>query len=460
MDILRTGIARLAIVLGVLCAAAGAASAAPYAALVMDARSGAILHEHDADRRLQPASLTKMMTLYLTFEAVTSGRLSLDQHVKISRRAAAQPASKIGMRVGQRVTIRELIRAASVKSANDAAVALSEVLGGSEAEFARMMTAKAKTLGMMNTRFRNASGLTAKGHYSTARDMALMGRALFYDFPQYYNLFSRISTRTMGKTVYNTNRRLLRSYRGADGIKTGFTNAAGFNLVSSAERNGERVIAVVFGGRSSKSRNARIAELLDLGFRKAPRQAVVVSTAAMSKRYGADSAVRLAAVKLSPAPVPRPGDVVDELRALIAQAGEAIIPAAQASESPEIYTSYSPRRSPAPQFRPGSADRIASPIPRPTNDENAALEAEEIDWAVQIGVFSQKETAVAELASAALGDIGGLNRAGREVATMTLSGRPAYRARLTGFDRPTALAACVALREHGRDCLPIARATR
>ncbi|WP_340107869.1 serine hydrolase [Pikeienuella sp. HZG-20] len=463
MDRLRMVIAGCVIALGIVCTVGGVASAAPYAALVMDARSGAILHEHDADRKLHPASLTKMMTLYLTFEAVTSGQIKLDQRVRISRHAAAQPASKIGLRTGQRVTIRDLIRAAAVKSANDAAVALGEVLGGSEAEFAKMMTEKAKKLGMMNTRFRTASGLTAKGQYSTARDMALMGRALFYDFPQYYNLFSRISTPTMGRTVYNTNRRLLRSYKGADGIKTGFTNAAGFNLVSSAERNGDRVIAVVFGGKSSKSRNARVAELLDLGFKKVPHRAKVVSTAAMAARYGASNAVRVAAVSASPAPMPRPGDspAVEE-KSLLAKAGEAIIPSAQASESPVVYTRLSPKRSPTPLLRPGMS-MAAAPIPRPGSpgsDERAALTSEPVDWAVQLGVFSHEETAIAELASAALGDIGGLESAGREVDAFTLSGRPAYRARLTGFDRPTALAACAAIQGHGGDCLTVARAAR
>lgn len=308
MIILRMAIIRMVIVFGTIIAGAGAAIAAPYADIVIDARTGKVLHESSPDRKLHPASLTKMMTLYLTFEAVTSGQLSLDRKVKISRHAAAQPASKIGLRAGQRVKVRDLIRAAAVKSANDAATALAEAIGGSERRFGDMMTAKARKLGMMNSRFLNANGLTQKGHYSTARDMALLGRALFYDYPQYYNLFGRTQTRAMGRTIRNTNRRLLANYRGADGIKTGFTNAAGFNLVSSAERGGQRVIAVVFGGRSSASRNARIAELLDLGFRKAPRGGKAVPTSVMAARNGAKPAKSrvVAAVKTSPKPMPRP----------------------------------------------------------------------------------------------------------------------------------------------------------
>lgn len=468
MDRLRVAFAGMAIALGVFCAGIGDAVAAPYAAIVMDARSGEILHESSPDRRLHPASLTKMMTLYMTFEAVARGQLRLDQKVKISRRAAAQPASKLGLRTGQRITIRDLIRAAAVKSANDAAVALGEAVGGSEAEFARMMTRKAQALGMVNTQFKNASGLTAKGQYSSARDMALMGRALFYDYPQYYNLFSRVSTSAGGRTVHNTNRRLLRSYRGADGIKTGYTNAAGYNLVSSAERGGERVIAVVFGGRSSSSRNARVAELLDLGFRKAPSRASVVSTAALASRHGgrAAAASRVASsakgvtrsavatnAGKSPRPVPRPGSATPA-QDLLAQVGEAIVPAAQASESPIVFSRFSPRRSPSPYLRPGSK-LVAQPSASAGVLDQAAFAPGGTDWAVQLGVFAEKETAIAELASAALGQVGGLRDAGRRVDSLTLSGRTAYRARLTGIDRMTALAACAALRGHGRDCLPV-----
>ena len=246
------------------------AIAAPYAAMVVDARSGEVLHSRNADTRLHPASLTKMMTLYIAFEAVKNGEISLDTKVRISKNAAAEPPSKLGLRSGQRIALRYLIRAAAVKSANDAATAIGEAISGSEAKFARRMNRTARALGMTNTTFKNAHGLTESGHLSTARDMTTLGRHLLYDYPQYYNLFSRRSTHAGVKTVNNTNRRLLNAYRGADGIKTGYTRAAGFNLVASAERGRERVIATVFGGRSTASRNAKVAELLDLGFRRAP----------------------------------------------------------------------------------------------------------------------------------------------------------------------------------------------
>ncbi|MFN3615643.1 MAG: D-alanyl-D-alanine carboxypeptidase family protein, partial [Rubrimonas sp.] len=271
MGIIRAMRAAFAVVLIAALAQAAPAAASPRVAeLVMDARTGEVLHQRDADVRLHPASLTKMMTLYLVFEAVQQGRLSLDQRVRVSQAAAAQPPSKIGFRPGQTAMVRDLIRAAAVRSANDAAVVLAEAVSGSEARFAELMTQRARQLGMTNTTFRNASGLTAQGHLSTARDMAVLGRRLFHDYPQYYNLFGRRSTEAFGRNITNTNR-LLGEYRGADGIKTGFTRAAGFNLVSSAERDGVRVIASLFGGSSPTARNARVAQLMDIGFQRAGR---------------------------------------------------------------------------------------------------------------------------------------------------------------------------------------------
>ncbi len=301
-------LARIGLVISVFLIAGLPLHAAPSAALVMDARSGEVLHAENADTRLHPASLTKMMTLYIVFEAIEHGEISEDTKVQISRNAASEPPSKLGMKPGQRIALRYLIRAAAVKSANDAATALAEAVGGSEAAFVDRMNRTAKALGMTRTTFRNANGLTASGHLSTARDMATMGRRLFYDHPAYYNLFSRISTDAGGRTVYNTNRKFLKSYRGADGIKTGFTNAAGFNLVASAERGSERIIAVVLGGRSTAARNARMAELLDMGFNRAPtRVAIQKPPPPAYDGIPAGKTLRLArAVTRSPRPVARP----------------------------------------------------------------------------------------------------------------------------------------------------------
>ncbi|KGJ04966.1 D-Ala-D-Ala carboxypeptidase [Paracoccus halophilus] len=267
-----------------------AVAAAPFAAHVMDARTGKQIYAQNADTRLHPASLTKMMTLYLAFNAIERGQVRLDSKFLVSSNAAAQPPSRLGLKAGQRIELRYLIRAAAVKSANDAATAIGEGLAGSEAKFAAQMTQMARALGMNNTQFRNANGLTVQGHYSTARDMSTLGRRLFYDFPQYYSLFSRRSADAGIAKVANTNRRFLDSYEGADGIKTGYTRAAGFNLTASAKRGSKRIIATVMGGKSTAHRNAVMAQLLDAGFGKAPTRVREVKPA--PPQYVAQKKVR------------------------------------------------------------------------------------------------------------------------------------------------------------------------
>ncbi|WP_424438769.1 D-alanyl-D-alanine carboxypeptidase family protein, partial [Planktotalea sp.] len=318
MKVRHTSPARLGLLvislLWLLVALPMSVSAAPYAAYVMDARSGEVLHARNADTRLHPASLTKMMTLYIAFQAIENGEISLDTTVKISANAANEQPSKLGLHAGQRIKFRYLIRAAAVKSANDAATAIGETLEGSEAAFARRMTRTAKSLGMSKTTFKNAHGLTEAGHLSTAHDMSILGRHLLYDYPDYYNLFSRISTDAGVKTVPNTNRRFLSNYKGADGIKTGYTRAAGFNLVASAERGEERIIATVFGGQSTAARNARVAELLDMGFKRAPSRVALRKPS--KPAYGGSRATAktirvVRAVKESPRPKARSSIVAD-----------------------------------------------------------------------------------------------------------------------------------------------------
>lgn len=250
--------------------------AAPYAAYLMDARTGETIYSVNAETRLHPASLTKMMMLYVAFQAINNGEISLDSMVKVSKYAAGQAPSRLGLKPGQKIALRHLIRAAAIKSANDAATAICEAVGGSEAGFAKRMNRTAQQIGMNSSTFVNCNGLTSKGHLSTAHDMSVLGRRLFYDYPEYYNIFSRRETDAGVTDVVSTNRKFLDAYRGADGIKTGFTNAAGFNLTASAERNGVRLIATVFGGTSTAQRNAKVAELLDMGFSKVkPGKAVI-----------------------------------------------------------------------------------------------------------------------------------------------------------------------------------------
>ena len=286
---------------------------ARYASIVIDADTGDVLRSRNADTRRYPASLTKMMTLYLLFEAIDNGRLSLDSKLKISKRAARQPPSKLGLRAGKTIRVKDAISALIVKSANDIAVVVAETLGKTEKGFAEKMTRKAHALGMSRTTFRNASGLPNRGQRSTARDMARLARALMRDFPHRYHYFDDQRFRYAGKE-HRTPNRLLGNYRGLDGMKTGYIRASGFNLVASAERDGRRIIAVVFGGRTSRSRNAHMANLLDLGFTRLaerrparsrllvagiPRPPSASSLAAPSPRFK-PPAIQVAAAPASP----------------------------------------------------------------------------------------------------------------------------------------------------------------
>jgi D-alanyl-D-alanine carboxypeptidase len=443
----------LAWVVLMLSAADGLAN--PAASIVIDARNGETIAARNADQRLHPASLTKMMTLYLAFEAIEAGRLRLDQRVVVSAHASRQPPSKMGLRAGQRVLVQDLIRAAAVRSANDAAVALAEAIGGSEARFAQMMTTRARQLGMTGSSFRNASGLTASGHLSTARDMAHLGRRLLYDFPEYYNVFGRRTTEAMGRRI-NTTNRLLGSYMGADGIKTGYTRAAGFNLVASAERGSKRVIAVVFGGRTSGARDAEVARLMDLGLAGMPvRVAEVPPSAAPAAAAETRTAATARGDRRLIAPMPTPRDAepttVDAMvaslqgvtGALAPSAAHAAVPAeaeeiGEGAEAEAVTTMVLAMLPPANPRRSASA---------------AAAPRQVATWSVDLGRFEAREEAVARLATVAFGHLPGLAEAGREVSQPDASN--AFRARLTGLDGMAALTACAVLNAHGSDCTPV-----
>ena len=238
-----------------------------YAAFVMDADTGLILHRENANKTLHPASLTKMMTLLMVFDAIERGKLKLHHRVRISKHAASMVPSKLDLPVGSSIKVEDAIFSLVTKSANDVAVALGEKLGGSEAGFALMMTRKAREIGMTKTRFKNASGLHDPRQVSTARDMARLARTIITKYPQYYHYFSTEKFTYQGKT-YKSHNRLMQSYKGMDGMKTGYIRASGFNLVSSAVRNDRRIIGVVFGGRTGRLRNAQMEILLDDAFEK------------------------------------------------------------------------------------------------------------------------------------------------------------------------------------------------
>ncbi|WP_066681973.1 D-alanyl-D-alanine carboxypeptidase [Caulobacter sp. CCH9-E1] len=248
------------------------ASEPKYAAIVIDANSGEVLYDKRADSPRYPASVTKVMTLYLTFEALSEGRLKLTDRVVMSPRAAAQAPTKIGLRPGESMSVDEAIKAMTVKSANDVAVAMAERLAGSESRFAALMTLRGQELGMRNSRFVNASGLPDSRQISTARDLAILSRAIMRDFPQYYSYFSVRGFTFRGNYIKGHNR-LLDSMEGFDGLKTGYTNASGFNLAGSAVRDGRRLIGVVLGGPSTAWRDNNMEDLLLTGFDVMKRRA-------------------------------------------------------------------------------------------------------------------------------------------------------------------------------------------
>jgi D-alanyl-D-alanine carboxypeptidase len=240
---------------------------AKYAAFVVDVTDGRVLHSVNADTRNYPASLTKMMTLYLVFEALDAGKISLDDRVDVSARAARQPASKLGLRRGERITFEQAIGALAIKSANDVATAVAETFAGSERAFALVMTAKARALGMSRTTFRNASGLPNRGQLSTAEDMATLAKALLDHFPHHFHYFSAPKFKFRG-TAHTNHNTLLSAYAGTDGIKTGYIRASGFNLVASVKRGSHRLIGVVFGGQSASARNRHMITLLEKAFQR------------------------------------------------------------------------------------------------------------------------------------------------------------------------------------------------
>jgi D-alanyl-D-alanine carboxypeptidase len=234
----------------------------PYADIMVDDNSGQILHETDPDAPRHPASLTKVMTLYLLFGELEAGRIKLDYDLAVSARAASQNPTKLGLRAGQTLKVEDAIKGLVTKSANDAAVVVAEALGGSEEEFAQMMTRKARALGMSNTTYVNASGLPADEQITTARDQALLGRAIMHRFPEYYKYFSLPAFAYRGRFMSNHNS-LLRTVDGVDGIKTGYTEASGYNLISSTGRAGRRIVGVILGERSNGARDVHMRNLIE-----------------------------------------------------------------------------------------------------------------------------------------------------------------------------------------------------
>ena len=430
---------------------------ARYASIVVDAETGEVLRSRNADIRRYPASLTKMMTLYLLFEAIDEGRLSLTSKLKVSKRAAGQPPSKLGLRAGSTIEVEDAIKALVVKSANDIAVVVAEALGGTEVEFARMMTSRAQALGMSRTTFRNASGLPNRKQRSTARDMSFLARALMRDFPHRYHYFDDQRFRYSGRSHRSPNR-LLGSYRGMDGIKTGYIRASGFNLVASAERDGRRVIAVVFGGKTARSRNTHMTTLLDLGFtriaeRDAKRGRVRY---AGIPRPPAGSGLAAPAARFKPAAIMVAAVEAPELvEGAAAPAAEPIVTV----ETMEAEVAAGPPPPDLPPAKPG-AETTAVAALTTAPEAPASPKAFRADsatarpWGIQIGAYESVTSAEIAMRRAStraplLGD------AIPTLVPSDMGPGTLYRARFLGLYKSDAVRACRALRASPMPCVII-----
>mgnify|MGYP002842958956 CR=1 FL=1 len=394
----------LAILLTVLLAGAKP-SEAGYASIILDADTGEVLRSRNADTRNYPASLTKMMTLYMLFEQLDSERMNLKTKMKVSKRAAGQPASKLGLKRGETITVRQAIMALATKSANDVATVVAEAISGTEWEFAVAMTKRARSLGMKRTRFRNASGLPNRKQLSSARDMGILAMALLRDFQHYYDYFS-VTSFTYDGVTHRTHNNLLDRYPGMDGMKTGYIRASGFNLVASALRDGRRVIAVVFGGRTAKSRDKHMVKLLDLGFKRMSQR---------DRQRGVRQYAGLQSRKI-PLPLVKPGTVVETV---VETAVKAV-----------------------------AERRVASGIPLPTRPRPTIGK-----WAIQIGAYRSVRAAESALQQASKRLTTLLTNALAALTPIEMKrGDILYRARFLGLHKKQATKACNTLKAVTMPC--------
>lgn len=436
---------------------AQSADNARYAAIVVDAQSGEVLFARHADSRRYPASITKVMTLYLTFEALAEGRAKLDDVITVSPHAASQPPSKLGLAAGQTITLEDAMKATAVRSANDMAVAIAEHIGGSEARFTAQMTLKANELGMTQTRYVNANGLPDARQLTSARDLAILARAIMRDYPQYYRFFGLHDWAYNGRDYRNTNG-LLHSGNGYDGMKTGYTNASGYNLAASAVRDGRRIITVVLGGRSTASRNAHVAALMDTGFEVerarangqviqvaqtffeqrgfglGPDNAPVQYASAGASEDGEDSSVAYTALPAAPPPATR-----------VTPAPSERAPVQRAEARPADVTTILNGGTAAPPARtPPRAPPARTPAREPAREPAGR-------WAVQVGAFRDETVARDWLTEVNRRFRSQFTSAERNV--QNASGW--YRSRFTGMTEAGARAACDALAERRVTCMVV-----
>lgn len=442
------------------------------AALVIDGRTGATLYARNDDALRHPASLTKMMTLYLLFDALKQGKVTMDTPLKVSAHATRANPTKLYLKKGETIPVETAIKAIVVLSANDVAVTIAENLGGTESNFAKMMTEKAHQLGMKNTNYNNASGLPDPGQITTADDLAILARHVAYDFPQYFHYFSTVSFSWHG-TPHITHNNLIGNYEGADGIKTGYTNASGFNLVSSVVRNGEHVIAVVMGGYSAKSRDREMVRLLDETFNRAKTQPTLLARAEVPWQQIAENS--------RGTPVTAGFDVNAAPSSAVAQnnAGEI---SHRWSLLASMNKAVNPKMKP-PKY-PDQDDDAAAPAPVPTAkpvqvannypqtlvgaqpaDDNvgegdvaddsrstvAAMGAR--NWAIQIGAYATNAIAHSELTAYARKS-SDILRAAQQVVipVQSANGHTIFRARFGPMAERDARELCARLTERGQTC--------
>ncbi|MER8483391.1 D-alanyl-D-alanine carboxypeptidase [Mesorhizobium sp. M1322] len=443
----------LALAMTFVVADAASSMAARSAAIVIDAKTGKVLYSSNADGRRYPASLTKMMTLYLAFEAMANGKISKNSRVVFSANAAAEPPTKLGVRRGGAITVETAILSMVTKSANDSATALGELLGGNEANFAHMMTAKARALGMKGTVFRNAHGLPNPGQFTTARDMAVLGIALREHFPQYYGYFSQRSF-LYGRKRINGHNRLLGRIKGVDGIKTGYTRASGYNLVSSVDDGDRRIVAVVIGGKSGGSRDNQMAALIKTYMPKASSRG---SGMLIAKASGGNPITALAKVFLpkrdAPMPDSRPDD--DAIASLVEEAEPVV-----EETTPVVQTMPVSQTRKVNALAAATADDVATARVAAAYAEPAAVDPVNTasvpsGWAVQVASSPKQSEAQALLdetskqAPSILADATGFTVAFEK------DGVTYYRARFGFGSKTAAWKACNALKKKKIECYAV-----
>ncbi len=407
-----------------------------YAAFVIDINSNTVLYSRNADRPRYPASLTKIMTLYMVFEALRAGRITRETRIRFSAYAAAQPPSKLGIAVGQTISVENAIKALVTKSANDVAAAVAEHLGGTESQFAAAMTRTARTLGMTNTTFKNASGLPNRAQVTTARDMARLGYVIQRDFPSEYRYFSTRSFTYNGRRYGNHNR-LLGSVEGVDGIKTGYTRASGFNLTTSLRRNNRHLIAVVMGGPTGQSRDAHMRYLLDRFYSQAV--AGTNPPAGIDVANMQTPALRPGGAQVLMASTPTP--TIDPSRGVIA--ASVIVPGTTIVSNPNpVVTAAIP---------------TPAPVPIASNDNTNVEIRIENQWVIQIGAYGDEAAARGRLSDARSAASTLLVSGQAYTETVQSNNQTLYRARFRGFDRGAAVAACQVLKNADFPCLPMPR---